>query len=71
MKSPEEVKEYINSHCFENKYHAQCVRALILWEYGRVKELKEVLMLRTSINKSVSLGLPIITANDAINFITQ
>ena len=70
IRTPEEVMDFIKNHCFENRYHFQATRALILWKYGRIKELKE-LNYKYPFNPSISMDLPIITANDAIKFLTE
>jgi len=70
LRTPEEVMDFIKNHCFENRYHFQATRALILWKYGRIKELKE-LNYKYPFNPSISMDLPIITANDAIKFLTE
>lgn len=70
LRTPEEVSEFIKNHCFANRYHFQATRALILWKYGRIKELKE-LNYKYPFNANISMDLPIITANDAIKFLTE
>ena len=70
IRTPEEVMDFIKNHCFENRYHFQATRALILWKYGRIKELKE-LNYKYPFNPSISMDLPVITANDAIKFLTE
>ena len=70
IRTPEEVMDFIKNHCFENRYHFQATRALILWKYGRIKELKD-LNYKYPFNPSISMDLPIITANDAIKFLTE
>jgi hypothetical protein len=70
LRTPEEVMAFIKNHCFANRYHFQATRALILWKYGRIKELKE-LNYKYPFNSGISMDLPIITANDAIKFLTE
>ena len=70
IRTPEEVMDFIKNHCFENRYHFQATRALILWKYGRIKELKE-LNYKYPFNPSISMDLPIVTANDVIKFLTE
>ena len=70
LRSPEEVIDFINNHCFANRYHFQATRALILWKYGRIKELKN-LTYKYPFNSSIDMELPTITANDAIKFLTE
>ena len=70
IRTPEEVMDFIKNHCFANRYHFQATRALILWKYGRIKELKE-LNYKYPFNPGISMDLPIVTANDVIKFLTE
>ena len=70
IRTPEEVMDFIKNHCFANRYHAFCARAIIVTKYGRSKEMRE-LNYKYPFNPSISMDLPIITANDAIKFLTE
>jgi len=70
IRTPEEVTAFLKANCFVNRYHAFCARAIIIAKYGRMKELREV-GYRYPVNSDVSMDKPIITANDAIKFLTE
>jgi len=71
LRSPEEVRDYINSHSFLNRYHYFCVRALIITKYGRSKKMIETLKPNWPVSKLVEPDRPVISANDAIKFLTE
>lgn len=70
LRTPEEIKSFLSNHCFENRYHAFAARAIIITKYGRSKEIKD-LEYKYPVIPEVDMELPVITANDAINFLTK
>jgi len=69
--TPEEVIAYVNGHSFPNRYHYFCIRALIITKYGRSKKMIEMLKPNYPVSKLVKPDKPVITANDAIKFLTE
>lgn len=69
IRTPEEVRDYVNSHCFENKFHSIAIQSLVISIYGREKEITKEINWKWAMKKAVNMGKPVITANDAINFI--
>ncbi len=70
IRTPEEVIEYINGHIFATRYHALCIRALIMSKYEGVKELTKI-EFKYPLKESIDMGLPILTANDVIKYLTE
>ena len=71
LKTPEEVRDYINSHSFLNRYHAHCIRALIMSKYEEEMEKLDNLSYNYPMSKLVEPDKPVISANDAIKFLTE
>jgi len=71
IRTPEEVRDFINAHCFATRYHAFCIRALIHSKYGRIKEFREMTALKYPYKKGESMGLPVLTVDDAIKYLTE
>ena len=71
IRTPEEVRSYINSHAFITRHHAYCIRAYVLSKYEEKADKLADLNYKYPFKKGEDMDLPTISANDAIKFLTE